>query len=209
MTAPSAGSTRASAEPLLALSRAIEARDPHSSGHAARVGVMAEIVAERLGWDEADVDVLRTAAALHDVGKLCVPERILRKPGPLDEDELAEIRRHPEEGARMVARVKELRLAVPAVLYHHERWDGSGYPVGIEGEAIPAEARVLAVVDAFDAMTTDRSYRRALAGRLAVEELERCGGTQFDPEVVRVFAEAWRDGSLANAAGDLLERVAG
>ena len=153
---------------LLALSRAIEARDPHSSGHAARVGVMAELIAERLGWDEAEVEVLRMAAALHDVGKLRVPEPVLRKAGPLDADEVAEMRRHPEEGARMVARVRELQLAVPAVLYHHERWDGTGYPMGIEGEAIPAEARVLAVVDAFDAMTSDRSYRRAMTEALAI-----------------------------------------
>jgi HD-GYP domain-containing protein (c-di-GMP phosphodiesterase class II) len=164
-----------------------------------RVGVMAEVVAARLGWDEGDIEVLRMGAALHDIGKLAVPERILRKPGPLDDDELAEIRRHPEEGARMVAGVKALRLAVPAVLYHHERWDGQGYPIGVEGDAIPWEARVLAVVDSFDAMTTDRAYRRAMAEELAVSELERCSGTQFDPEVVRVFAEAWRDGSLADA----------
>jgi len=184
---------------LLALSRAIEARDQHSSGHAMRVGVMAEVVAARLGWDEEDVDVLRMGAVLHDIGKLAVPERILRKPGPLDEDELAEMRRHPEEGARMVARHRSMQLVVPAVLYHHERWDGTGYPVGLEGEAIPAEARVLAVVDAFDAMTTDRSYRRALSEAAAVAELERCAGRQFDPEIVRVFAEAWQDGSLADA----------
>ncbi len=160
---------------------------------------MAEVVAARLGWDEADVEVLRMGAALHDIGKLAVPEPILSKPGPLDDDELAEMRRHPEEGSRMVARVKALRLAVPAVLYHHERWDGQGYPVGVEGDAIPWEARVLAVVDSFDAMTTDRSYRRAITDELAVLELERCSGTQFDPEVVRVFADAWRDGSLADA----------
>jgi putative nucleotidyltransferase with HDIG domain len=184
---------------LFALSRAIEARDPYSSGHAMRVGVMAEVVAARLGCDEADIDVLRMGAALHDIGKLAVSERILSKPGPLDDGELAEMRRHPEEGARMVAHVKALRPAVPAVLYHHERWDGRGYPVGVEGDAIPSEARLLAVVDAFDAMTTDRSYRRAISEELAVSELERCSGTQFDPEIIRVFAEAWRDGSLADA----------
>jgi putative nucleotidyltransferase with HDIG domain len=172
-----------------------------------RVGVMAEVVAARLGWDEADIEVLRMGAALHDIGKLAVPEQILSKPGPLDEGELAEMRRHPEEGARMVARVKVLRLAVPAVLYHHERWDGCGYPVGVERDGIPWEARVLAVVDAFDAMTTDRSYRRAMTEQLAVAELERCAGTQFDPEVVHIFAEAWRDGSLADATLRL-ERVA-
>lgn len=193
---------------LLALSRAIEARDPHSSGHAERVSIVAEVLAARLGWDEADIDVLRTGASLHDIGKLRVPERILRKPGPLDEQELAEMRRHPEEGARMVARHRSLQLVVPGVLYHHERWDGGGYPVGVRGEAIPAEARVLAVVDAFDAMTTDRAYRRALSEAAAVVELERCAGTQFDPEIVGVFAEAWRDGSLA-VASTRLERAAG
>ena len=168
---------------------------------------MAEVVASRLGWDEADVEILRLGAALHDVGKLVVPERILRKQGPLDADELAELRRHPEEGARMVARHPALHLVVPVVLYHHERWDGTGYPVGLEGEAIPAEARVLAVVDAFDAMTTDRSYRRATTEEVAVTELERCAGTQFDPEIVRVFTEAWRDGLLADAADGLVRAV--
>jgi putative nucleotidyltransferase with HDIG domain len=192
---------------LFALSRAVEARDPHSSGHAMRVGVLAEVVAARLGWDETEIEVLRMGAVLHDIGKLAVSERILRKPGPLDEDEHAEMRRHPEEGARMVAGVRALGLAVPAVLYHHERWDGQGYPVGVEGDAIPWEARVLAVVDSFDAMTTDRAYRRAVTDELAIAELERCSGTQFDPEVVRVFAEAWRDGSLADASL-LVERVA-
>src|SRR5258708_27345140 len=117
---------------LLALSRAIEARDPHSAGHAARVGVLAEVVAARLGWDEDDLEILRLGAALHDLGKLAVPERILRKPGPLDDDELAEMRRHPEEGAKMVARHRTMQLVVPGVLYHHERWDGSGYPVGFK-----------------------------------------------------------------------------
>ncbi len=193
---------------LVALSRAIEARDPLSSGHAARVEAMAEVVAARLGWDEADVEVLRLAAALHDLGKLSVPERILRKPGPLGDAELAEMRRHPEEGARMVARHRSMQLVVPAVLFHHERWDGGGYPVGLEGDAIPAEARVLAVVDAFDAMTTDRPYRRALSEEQAVAELERCAGSQFDAEIVRVFVEAWSDGSLADATLDL-ERAAG
>jgi putative nucleotidyltransferase with HDIG domain len=193
---------------LVALSRAIEARDPHSSGHAHRVAVMAEVVAARLGWDEDDVEVLRMGAALHDIGKLAIPERILRKPGPLDEEELAEMRRHPEEGARMVARHRALQLVVPGVLYHHERWDGGGYPVGVRGEAIPAEARVLAVVDAFDAMTTDRSYRRALSEPAAVAELERCAATQFDPDIVAVFVEAWHDGSLADRTLEL-ERAAG
>jgi HD-GYP domain-containing protein (c-di-GMP phosphodiesterase class II) len=191
---------------LLAITRAIEARDPFSSGHGARVSVLAEIVAARLGWDEDLVEVLRMGAALHDIGKLAVSERILRKAGPLDADELAEMRRHPEEGARMVALVRPLRTAVPAVLFHHERWDGHGYPHGVEGDAIPVEARVLAIVDTFDAMTSDRSYRRALSQAQAIDEIERCAGAQFDPDIVRVFVEAWRDGSLVDAT-TRVERV--
>jgi HD-GYP domain-containing protein (c-di-GMP phosphodiesterase class II) len=181
---------------LIDLARAIEARDPYSSGHAARVTALAEVVAARLGWDEDQIDVLRIGAALHDIGKLSVSERVLRKPGPLSEQELAEVRAHPKEGARMLGLIGTLREAVPCVLHHHEHWDGRGYPAGRAGEAIPPGARVLAVADAFDAMTSDRPYRPALSPERAVAELERCAGTQFDPDVVDVFAEAWRQGAF-------------
>jgi HD-GYP domain-containing protein (c-di-GMP phosphodiesterase class II) len=179
---------------LIDLARAIEARDPYSSGHAARVTALAEVIGARLGWDDDQIDVLRIGAALHDIGKLAVSDSVLRKPGPLNESELVEVRSHPEEGARMIGLVRSLRAAVPAVLHHHERWDGLGYPTGYAAEAIPAEARVLAVADAFDAMTSDRPYRLALTPRAAIAELERCAGAQFDPDVVAVFAEAWRQG---------------
>ncbi len=182
--------------PLMDLARAIEARDPYSSGHAARVTAIAEVVAARLGWDEDQIDVLRIGAALHDIGKLAVPDTVLRKPGPLNDDEFVHVRAHPEEGARMLELIGTLRAAVPCVLHHHERWDGGGYPTGTAGSDIPPEARVLAVADAFDAMTSDRPYRPALSEGRAIAELERCAGTQFDPEVVAVFAEAWRQGAL-------------
>jgi putative nucleotidyltransferase with HDIG domain len=181
---------------LLDLARAIEARDPYSSGHAARVTATAEVVAARLGWDEHQIEVLRIGGLFHDIGKLAVPDTVLRKPGPLSNDELDHVRAHPEEGAQMLALVGTLRAAVPCVLHHHERWDGRGYPAGRAGEAIPMEARVLAVADAFDAMTSDRPYRRALTQGKAIAELERCAGTQFDPEVVAVFVEAWRQGAF-------------
>lgn len=181
---------------LIDLARAIEARDPYSSGHAARVTTLAEVVAARLGWDEDQAEVLRIGAALHDIGKLAVSERVLRKPGPLDEGEMEEVRAHPVEGARMVGLIGTMRSAVPAVLHHHERWDGGGYPDGLAGIEIPAEARILAVVDAFDAMTSDRPYRPALRTEIAIAELERCSGAQFDPDVVEVFVEAWRQGAL-------------
>jgi HD-GYP domain-containing protein (c-di-GMP phosphodiesterase class II) len=181
---------------LMDLARAIEARDPYSSGHAARVTAIAEVIAARLGWDEDQIDVLRIGAALHDIGKLAVPDTVLRKPGPLSDTELDHVRAHPQEGARMLELVGTLRAAVPCVLHHHERWDGDGYPTGRAGTEIPPEARVLAVADAFDAMTSDRPYRRALKQGHAISELERCAGTQFDPDVVAVFAEAWRQGAF-------------
>ncbi len=184
---------------LLELARACESRDRYSAGHSARVALLATVVAERLGWDGERIDLLQQGAALHDIGKLVVSERVLRKEGPLDENELAEIRAHPEAGARMVELMRPYREAARIVLCHHERWDGGGYPSGVAGEEIPAEARVLAVVDAFDAMTSDRPYRRPRTGAEAVAELERCAGSQFDPEIVQAFVSAWRE----HARGEL------
>lgn len=172
---------------LLALSEAIEARDPYTRGHSARVSEFTCAVGERLGWDERRLAVLRLGGALHDVGKLVVSEAVLMKPGPLTEEEQTEVRSHPEVGARMVALDRTLRPALPSVLYHHERWDGCGYPVGRAGTEIPLEARILAVADCFDAMISDRPYRAALSSEDALAELRRCAGTQFDPAVVRAF----------------------
>jgi HD-GYP domain-containing protein (c-di-GMP phosphodiesterase class II) len=181
---------------LLALSEAVESRDPYTRGHSARVARMAHAVGVRLACDETRLVLLRLGGALHDIGKLVVPEAILGKPGPLTAEELAEVRRHPETGARMVALDRALLPALPGVLYHHERWDGRGYPTGRAGTAIPFEARILAVADSFDAMTSDRPYRAALAEDRALEEVDRCAGTQFDPDVALVFLEAWESGAL-------------
>ena len=175
------------------LSRAIEARDPYTSGHSARVTEIAEAIARRLGWDAERLALLNVGGPLHDVGKLGVSDEVLAKPGRLDEEELEQIREHPKLGARILLRVAALRAAIPYVLYHHERWDGNGYPSGRAGEQIPLEARVLAVADAFDAMTSDRPYRRALDHEAAVEEVARCSGTQFDPEIVGVFLELFAE----------------
>ncbi len=182
---------------LAHLARVVERRDPHSLGHAARVAMLAEVVATRLGWPREEIEILLMGAALHDIGKLGVPRHVLTKPGPLDPDELAEVRSHPERGARMVSLVRPLGAVVSCVLHHHERWDGRGYPTGRAGRAIPAAARVLAVCDAFDAMTSHRPYRAAMSAEEAVAELERHAGTQFDPGVVAVLVRAWREGALA------------
>ena len=182
---------------LLPLARAIESREPYSLGHSDRVSAFAEVVARQLGWDDERRELLRLCGMLHDIGKLAVPASVLRKPGPLDDDERAEVLRHPEAGARIIGHVGQLRVTVPAVLHHHERWDGRGYPTGRARDAIPEEARILAVADSFDAMTSNRPYRRALPARVALEELARCAGTQFDPELALLFVEAWERGAFA------------
>jgi HD-GYP domain-containing protein (c-di-GMP phosphodiesterase class II) len=179
---------------LLALSDAIEARDPYTRGHSVRVARMAHAVGLRLGCGKGSLSLLDLGGALHDVGKLVVSETILGKPGPLTDHELAEVRAHPEAGARLVALDRTLLPALPGVLYHHERWDGGGYPTGRAGMKIPLEARILAVVDCYDAMTSDRPYRAALPPEDAIAEVDRCAGTQFDPDVASAFVAAWESG---------------
>jgi putative nucleotidyltransferase with HDIG domain len=185
---------------LTVLTGAIEARDPYTQGHSKRVTALAEEIALRLGWNEERLASLRVGGPLHDIGKLAVSDHVLRKEGSLEEHELAEIREHPKAGARLILRVAALREAIPYVLYHHERWDGAGYPTGKSGEEIPLEARVLAVADAFDAMTSDRPYRRALSHADALAEVDRCAGTQFDPAIARIFLELFAEAELATAA---------
>ncbi len=176
---------------LASLSAAIEARDPYLRGHSARVTGYAEALARRLGWVGQKIEELRLGGALHDVGKMSVPDWILRKPGPLDDTEAAKLRRHPSEGVRLIGSIERFRPALPYVLFHHERWDGCGYPTGRAGRAIPVEARILALADAFDAMISTRPYRPALPVEYALGEVERGAGTQFDPELAELFLETW------------------
>jgi HD-GYP domain-containing protein (c-di-GMP phosphodiesterase class II) len=181
---------------LAALSQAIEARDPYTRGHSARVSALAVVVARRLGWKGSRLGALGLGGLLHDVGKLNLDEAVLTKPGPLDEDEYREIKRHPLAGARLIRGFEALRPALPYILFHHERWDGSGYPSGRSSEQIPIGARIVAVVDAFDAMTSPRPYRPPLTLSRALAEVVGGAGTQFDPGVVRAFLAAWSDGEL-------------
>src|SRR4029450_2631009 len=185
---------------LKMLTGAIEARDPYTRGHSVPVPELAEAVARALGWSEERIASLRLGGPLHDIGKLAVSNEVLHKEGRLDDDELAEIREHPKNGAKLLLRVAALRAAIPYVLYHHERWDGTGYPSGKAGEEIPIEARVLAVADAFDAMTSDRPYRPALSHDEALAEGERCAGTQFDPQIARIFLELFGEAEELRAA---------
>ncbi len=176
-----------------ALTETVEARDEYTGGHLQRVQRFALDVGRRLGLAPHELELLHIASTLHDIGKIAIPEAILNKPAGLDPEERTVIERHPEIGARMLERIDGLREAAPLVLHHQERWDGKrdvrfpGYPTGLGGEEIPLGARIIAVVDCFDAMTTDRPYRRALDFDEARERLLRERGGQFDPEVVDTF----------------------
>jgi HD-GYP domain-containing protein (c-di-GMP phosphodiesterase class II) len=178
---------------LVSIARALEQRD-QTLGHGARVAALAEPMALALGWDRDRIRSLRWAAPLHDVGKVKLRPQLLRKAGPLTLEELAEIRSHPAAGARLVLPLRRFHDALPYVLYHHERWDGDGYPARLSGRRIPIEARLLAIADAFDAMISPRPYRRALTHEHALAEVEEGAGTQFDPVAAELFVEAWSEG---------------
>jgi HD-GYP domain-containing protein (c-di-GMP phosphodiesterase class II) len=178
---------------LTSIARALEQRD-QTLGHGARVAALAEPVALALGWDRDRVRGLRWAAPLHDVGKVKLRPQLLSKTGPLTLDEVAEIRSHPGAGATLVIEMRRFHDALPYVLFHHERWDGDGYPAGLSGRRIPVEARILAIADAFDAMISPRPYRRALTHEHALAEVEDGAGTQFDPVAAEFFVEAWAAG---------------
>jgi HD-GYP domain-containing protein (c-di-GMP phosphodiesterase class II) len=180
---------------LATISRALEERD-QTQGHGARVAALAEPVAARLGWQDDRIAGLRFGAPLHDIGKVSVRRDVLAKLGPLTIADLAEIRLHPTAGAALVAPLRYAADALPYVLFHHEWWDGSGYPLGLGGKEIPIEARLLCVADAFDAMTSTRPYRRALSADRAFSELALGAGTQFDPLVTEAFLDVWAHAGL-------------
>ena len=170
------------------LAQAVDARDAYTGSHSKRVGDLAARIAARAGVEEELVELIRLAGSLHDLGKLAIPEDILRKEGPLTDDERVVLERHPQIGYRMLEGLGVTPVA-DWVLHHHERWDGLGYPDRLPGEEIPLGARILFVADAFDAMTSERVYRPRLECDEALAELERCAGSQFDPEIVSALAE--------------------
>lgn len=169
---------------------AVETKDFYTRGHSERVAHGAELIARRISMAENRVESLRFAGLLHDMGKLGVPTRLLQKDGPLSADELAVIALHPVRGVEMVREIEFLREAYDGIMHHHERLDGLGYPMGLTGDQIPEFARVIAVADAFDAMTSTRSYRPARSQAEALAELQRCEGTHFDSALVAAFVEA-------------------
>ncbi|GEA16276.1 hypothetical protein E308F_25200 [Moorella sp. E308F] len=171
---------------IRALKTALEEKDFHNTE---RMKEIACLLGEAAGLSREEIDNLRLLVDVHDIGKLAVPDNILLKPGPLTEEEWEEVRRHPEVGYRIALSSGELSTVAPYILQHHERWDGRGYPQSLRGEQIHLLSRILAIVDAYDAMTSERPYRRALAHEEALEELKRCAEKQFDPHLVEIFVE--------------------
>jgi len=173
-----------------ALLETLQLRDHYTGEHSRQVAFYARLMGKALGMTGAEQEELYLAGLLHDLGKVGLDDACLNKAGPLSSQEWAVMRQHPRLAYQIVKKVvgEESRIA-RAVLYHHERYDGRGYPEGLKGKAIPLEARILAVADCFDAMTTDRTYRRALSHEQAIEELKRCAGSQFDPEIVDLFCQ--------------------
>ena len=174
---------------ILAFARAIEAKDEYTDGHLWRLAEYSRAVAIALGCDDEAARHIWFGGVLHDVGKVAVDDRILRKPGPLTTEEFAQIRRHPLIGADIVSPMRFATTVCPIVAGHHEWWDGGGYPFGLRGESIPLGARIVAVADAWDAMTTTRPYRNALSNEEAARRLRAGAGQQFDPRIVDVFVE--------------------
>ena len=170
-----------------ALSQAIDAKDGFTRGHADRVSRIAGAIALEIGVPEREIEQIELAGLLHDIGKIGVEDRILMKPARLDPDETALMRRHPIYGASILEPSASLRPLVPIVLHHHENFDGSGYPEGLKGEGIPLGSRVLIVADAYEAMTSDRIYRKAIGHEKAMEQLNKYKGVQFDPRIVRAL----------------------
>jgi len=195
----------------LALTEAIESRDPYTGGHCRRLAEHAGVIARRLELPSREIEVVRLGAALHDMGKIVVPDAVLKKPGRLTPEEYTIIKQHCYSGGQICKRVGFLMDAYPVVYHHHERWDGTGYPDGIKGEHIPLGARVVAVIDAYDAMTTDRPYRDAMPVQAAIDILRDGAGRQWDPRVIQIFMETLdafptrdenRDGHLRLDVGD-------
>jgi putative nucleotidyltransferase with HDIG domain len=182
---------------IRAIANSVEARDPYTKGHSNRVGQIARAVAKELDWSDDEIKLIDWGGMLHDVGKIGINDAILNKPGKLNEEEYKAIKLHPSIGAKIVKGISFLEPVAPYILEHHERFDGKGYPQGLAGENISIKGRVLAVADVFDAVTTDRTYHKALDPEVAFKEIiAKNALSQFDPKIVDALERAWRSGKI-------------
>jgi len=178
---------------LHSLTSAVDAKDAYTCGHSERVALLSRHLAQQIGLSDAEVDEVYMAGLLHDVGKIGVPESVLQKTGKLTNEEFELMKKHPQIGARILSDVKQVKALIPGVLHHHERYDGKGYPAGLSGTNIPLMGRIICLADCFDAMTSNRTYRKALPIEVAVTEIRRCAGTQFDPSLAEAFVKTGPD----------------
>jgi len=187
-----------SKEAVLAMAEAVDKKSPWTASHSKRVTKFSLAIAAALNWTAEQLDELRLTGLLHDIGKIGTPGTILNKEGKLTDDEYAVIKKHPDDGAHIISRMKQLRSLVPGIRHHHEWYNGMGYPDGLKGEEIPLAARILAVADAYDAMTADRPYRKGLSRTEALERLRSAAGEQFDPDIVEIFQHCDLEPSTCN-----------
>jgi putative nucleotidyltransferase with HDIG domain len=201
--------SQAYTEFIASISSAVDARDVYTAGHSRRVSDYASVIAEAMGLKD-QLEVVRIGALLHDVGKLGIPDEILQKPGPLTAEEFDCIKQHPAIGKRILDRIEAFERYVPVVELHHENHDGSGYPWGLKGERIPVSARIVHVADAYDAMVTNRPYRKGMSHQRALEILAQNAGSQFDPGVVNAFLRCCEaaEGPPVDATAQGLRRLA-
>ncbi len=167
----------------------VEAKDPYTKGHSDRVSEYSILIGTKMGLDESTLHILKIGGLFHDIGKIGIPDSILLKDSKLNDEEYSQIKNHPSIGVHILGDAQIFKDIIPVVLHHHERYDGRGYPKGLKGEDIPLVARIAAVADTFDAMTSKRTYRDALSLEVVISEIEKCSGTQFDPEIASVFLD--------------------
>jgi diguanylate cyclase (GGDEF)-like protein len=194
LTSPVSLEIKTRAEPSLsiiyALAATVDAKDHYTYGHSKKVSQYAVGISETLGLPPDRISTIRASGLLHDIGKLAIPDSVLNKPGPLTPEEWEPVKAHPQIGVEILTHVVDLMNCLPAILHHHEHYDGNGYPNGLRGKDIPLEARILAIADAYDALTSMRPYHNQLSPQQALDELRRCAGTQFDPDLVKVFCQS-------------------
>jgi len=188
-----------------ALAEAIDEKDPYTRGHSDRVNKYAVLIAKQMGLNRKEIRDIHIASLFHDIGKIGIEDKILRKPAVLTDQEYTVMKQHPDKGAQMLSKIKAMKDIIPGMHYHHERWDGSGYPLGMKGEQIPVAARIVAVADAFDAMTTNRPYQKAMPFDKAIARLFELSDRAYDRRVVSAFADVYKTGQIREPAAAVAE----